>query len=186
MHKNLKTIFFIVIITNIVSGDHVLNSEFGKIKIILDHNKSHNIVVNDYDNMNLTIISKNNCPFHTHIYTPEGKVKEFKGNRIEYLKSLTCLEVKNICGDIEQKSNIIKIYTNKINVEDIKIDFFYDYMDRAFAIISISTMMSITFYGTTNSKITKMLVVILLLIEILSKGYLYVGERFRMNVLRIK
>jgi len=142
-------------------GSHVGNYEFG------------------FENYNITLKSINNKTFSIKIFNDDGQVVKFKTRRLEYVNKFSYVEIINT----SLTDNEIEIYLNKIEVtkEVPKNNKF----EEIFSHFSLFVMVTLLIFGD-KSIYCKILLLIMIGIEICYYGNVYLGDKFRINILKIK
>ena len=143
-------------------------------KVTLKPNVIYNSAIDGNYPANLTLISKSNEPFQTEIYRPDGSSLVYKSAWVNFNGYITFVEVRNL----SPQKNRIKIYVNEIERDNS------DIIDEIISLLSI--IGCISFILEPKSRVTKGLLISLLVIEMCRQGYVYVGNRFIPNILKLK
>ena len=130
---------------------------------------------------NLTVRSVNDKTFLIKIFSNDGNIVKFKTRRLEYVNKFSYVEIINT----SKSNNEIEIGVSKLNEDCDRFNSRTDMFEEFFSHFSLFVMITLLIFGD-KSIYCKILLLVMIGIEICYYDNVYLGDKFRINILKIK
>jgi len=168
----LLSFYFSLVVADRIILDTSVNEY--KSKITLPSNEKLEMIFNNPEKINLTIISGNpNTTINALIYTDDGKKLTFKSTIVHFIGKITYLEIENDFSN----ENKMKIYWNIYT---------YSLFDSLLSLIAMCSFVSLMIFDN-KSYVVRCLLVLLLVMEVYrSPDIINMGIMIKRSILRIR